>query len=467
VLSLDSETTGLDLRHGAAPYLVTVAESHGPGVPPTQRFWEWPVDPYTREVLVPDDDLDEIEAAVTAAERVVMQNGKFDVAALSTHRPAFGTRWPWGRTEDTLLAGHLLASNRPKDLTALAVEYLGVDIQPFEDALHGACEEARRYCRFRLKAWAIAAGGREDMPSAGDKDWKTDGWLPRQLLEDRGSDVLAEYFGKDVTHWATVLQDYANADSAVTLLLWPAMERAIRERGLWAIYEERRKVLRIAHDVEAGGVTISLARVDELDLEFSGRAARHGAACLGVAAKYDYPLELPAGGVNASLRTFCADVLQLPPVYSPKAKTAAPSLDKEAFAHYLATLPADSDQFRFVDNFLERRRRLTALGFLNSYRRFGVPTEFEDVLRLHPNLNPTGTDTLRWSCKNPNEQNISKQETECRGCRGEGCPDCGGTGKEFRSVRYCFGPAPARSGGPWTRRTSSSACPPTRAGRRR
>src|SRR6185312_3151081 len=43
---------------------------------------------------------------------------------------------------------------------------------------------------------------------------------------------------------------------------------------------------------------------------------------------------------------------------------------------------------------------------------------------LHPNLNPCGTDTLRCSSSNPNEQNISKQKGH--------------------NLRYCFGPAPGR-----------------------
>jgi DNA polymerase I-like protein with 3'-5' exonuclease and polymerase domains len=43
---------------------------------------------------------------------------------------------------------------------------------------------------------------------------------------------------------------------------------------------------------------------------------------------------------------------------------------------------------------------------------------------LFPSLNPTGTDTLRWSSSNPNETNISK--------------------KEDFNLRYTFGPAPGR-----------------------
>lgn len=47
---------------------------------------------------------------------------------------------------------------------------------------------------------------------------------------------------------------------------------------------------------------------------------------------------------------------------------------------------------------------------------------------LHPSLSLTGTDTLRWSCQNPNTQNIGK----------------GGIDGDVRSLRYCFGPAPGR-----------------------
>ena len=50
----------------------------------------------------------------------------------------------------------------------------------------------------------------------------------------------------------------------------------------------------------------------------------------------------------------------------------------------------------------------------------GVPGWY----RLHPSMNPTGTDTLRWSGYNPNPTNISK--------------------KEDFNLRQCFGPAPGR-----------------------
>mgnify|MGYP001611050659 FL=1 len=51
-IALDTETTGLDLYHGARPYLVTTALEDG-----TNRGWEWDGDPYTRRVLYRKGDL--------------------------------------------------------------------------------------------------------------------------------------------------------------------------------------------------------------------------------------------------------------------------------------------------------------------------------------------------------------------------------------------------------------------------
>jgi hypothetical protein len=42
MISLDSEDTGLDLKHGAKPYLVTICDEEG-----QNTWWEWDVNPQT------------------------------------------------------------------------------------------------------------------------------------------------------------------------------------------------------------------------------------------------------------------------------------------------------------------------------------------------------------------------------------------------------------------------------------
>lgn len=449
MLSLDTETTGLDLYHGARPFLVTTCNDQG-----EVRYWEWDVDPYTREVRTPADDLDELKEFVEMQGYdgdygLVLQNSKFDVHALAS----IGIRhWNWSWTCDTLIAGHLLASNQKHDLASMALHYLGIDISKYEDALEIAVKDARRYCQTHLagskvmmdlfsgsstasKGWAIAEDGRPDMPSyvvgsnSKNKDpkWKYDSWLPRALIVHG---ILDE---KDHPGWLTVCADYANADSESTLLLWQGllgryqgMEAELKERDLWEIYKTRMQMLPVACQMESRGVTILGHELEELRRKYLHQSYELGRECVRIAGQYEYQLELPKGASpNGSLRRFCFDHLKLPPrEYS--AKTDEPSLKSEVLEGYLGELDPASDQYKFVDTLIRKRGKDTKLTYLAGYQRYWVHAGGM-LYVLHPNLNPTGTDTLRWSSSNPNEQNIGKEDDE-----------------DGLSLRDCFGPAPGR-----------------------
>lgn len=565
--SLDTETTGLDLRHGAKPFFVTTCDDFD-----NLLYWEADVDPFTREPQWAKEDLEAIDAAIADEDILVLQNPKFDKGALDTIGQF---TWDWSKVCDTLLAGHLLASNQPHDLTTMAVVYAGVNITPYEKELEIACKDARTLARSkdfqsRHGVWRIAKEDAEegDMPSAKEKCWKFDMWLPRAI-------ALAEGYAPEHPWW-TVLADYSNADSGVTPLIYREQVRQIMERGLWEIYVERLKVLRIVYGMESNGVTLNQERLEQQHAEYTYESAKANRVCTNIAKTYGYDLVLPKGATNKSLSTFVFDVMKLEPVRNPKAKTDAPSLNKGSMEHYQATLPPRSRQLLFINTLQGKRKRDTAVSYMESYRRFWKPvlgathehhaisdegTQDQNVLgldegkvrerirttprtrgdasassklhtpqggdskgkasstplrqsslrkpqasisgntpdehaghdrqgsgrqgpgnptsssqgdgrgrtgdattvrqrsmsssrsvskvriespasvrdrqetlleasslkgwyRLHPSLNPTGTDTLRWSSKDPNEQNISKQEGF--------------------NLRYMFGPAPGR-----------------------
>ncbi len=466
MISLDSETTGLDLNHGARPFFVTTCTPDG-----DQRYWQWDVDPLTREPQVPAADLREIGEYLFADgphgpigdvhadpdnAGLILQNAKFDFQALDTL--GFWDDWcvdtAWLHVRDTLLAGHLLASNHPHDLTSMGIAYLGVNIEPFEKLLEGVTKKCRHKVQLAklkqkrggdagsLAEWAIAEAGRPDMPSAGATVWKYDTWLPLAYAKHFGipqpSPVCEHVWDSDYlcarctgyAYWIA-LRDYANADSAVTVSLWQRQLEEIKRRKLLPIYMERLKVLPVAYGMQNRGVTISEVRLEEQKAEYAGESLRLGAECKCIAAGLGYDLELPTGSaVNGSLRTFFKDVLKVEPYHNPKARTAEPTLNKEAMGHYAATLPPEGEATRFVNALLDKRARDTALTYMNAYSRFWIPVhtcwgaKVPSWYTLHPFLNPTGTDTLRWSSEQPNEQNISKR-------------------KGF-NLRNSFGPAPGR-----------------------
>lgn len=543
MIALDSETNGRDFHHNTRPFYITTCNEEG-----LLRTWGmhtgWRVDPFTRKITPAEDDLQEIRGLLNAetdshhGERkgYVLQNGRFDIQALTTIIPEVEHKWPFDITHDTLIAAHILASNKPKNLTTLAAMYLHTDISGYETELATAVQKARRLVqqakvragkmreahasqegdvpseepkskpvkvglfskpkvsrnltKFRgpldqLSRWMIAgedltdADGNYEMPSAGKQNWRADYWLPRAMIDELGAETIAEYSNiplDELKRWPKLLEEYSDVDSQVTIQLWHVIERKLRERGLWAIYDARRKLSEIVYRMERVGVTMREDRLYELTNEYKEDSARLKAECIEIATLYGYQLDMPKN-VNASLRTFVFDVMKLPQIRNKKAKTDAPALDaKNAIPYYLETLQKGSRERTFIESMVGMRKKNTALGFMEAYGRYAcklptgkchythrvngievcrvcgcVPSEFDQILChyrdykvLYPNFNATGSDTLRFTCSNPNGQQISKQESECPHCEGEGCDKCHGKGVSLRSLRWMFGPAPGR-----------------------
>ena len=52
LVSIDTETNGTDLNYGNKPYLVSICGEE------EQRFWEWDVNPLTRDPEIPEGAID-------------------------------------------------------------------------------------------------------------------------------------------------------------------------------------------------------------------------------------------------------------------------------------------------------------------------------------------------------------------------------------------------------------------------
>lgn len=476
IISLDCETNGLDFPMGAMPYLVTTCDDDG-----EIRWWEWDVDPLTRKPTIPQDDVADIAALIDAAELIYIQNAKFDARALA----AIGIDLPWDKVRDTLVASHLLASNHRHDLTWLCVEYLGVDIEPYELSIKEVTRACRKIVKRDYPHWRIAREGLPEMPSVDDgskrdedKPWKNDMWLPRALVK-AGTEKLKELTGADTwlphDSWLKSCSAYANADSEHTLYLGVELERLIRQRGYWTIYEHRLKLPRAACEMECYGVTAIGEYTGATVLEFQTHIAESESAMVGIAAEYGHDLELAKGavlndnmrdffygsikqtcprcdytkrvkhwnreeangdvcpkcakpsrgreGVKHSLVTSKAANLALP--IKTSSKTGNATLDVNAMQEYLHTLD-EGPALDFISLLADKRMYDTALSYMEAYQRYWVPVAgTPGFYRIHPSLNPCGTDHLRWSSNSPNMQNVS------------------GESKKI-SNRACFGPLPDR-----------------------
>ena len=451
------------------PFVVTTCDDEG-----TVRFWEWDVDPLTRQPNVPVEDVAEITELIDAAELIYLHNSKFDARALA----AIGVALPWPKVRDTLVASHLLATNHRHDLTWCCIEYLGVDIELHEVHVKAVTRACRTIAKRDYPRWLLADEGVLGMPSVKvgskrdeDKPWKNDMWVPRALAKQPKANRWTEY-DED---WLTACSAYANADSEHTLPLGLVMEELIRERGYWAVYEHRLHLSRIACEMESYGVTAIGGYTEVTISEYEQHVAEAEAALVDIAAGYGHELELAEGaalndnmrdlfygavhqrcprcdytkrvkhwngerangeecpkcakstkrrvGFSHHLVTTKSDNLKLPIVYSKKTGNA--TLDKDAMSEYVTTLD-DGPALDFVELLADKRMHDTALSYMHSYRRFWVPVVgVPGYYHIHPSLNPCGTDHLRWSSNSPNMQNVSGETKEI-------------------SNRACFGPAPGR-----------------------
>jgi hypothetical protein len=447
ILALDCEVTGLDFFHGVKPFFVSVCDDAG-----NQRWWEWEVAPLTRQPAVPPEDVAEIAAAVAEADELVIHNAKYDMHALDS----IGV-WGfanieevWPKVRCTQMAAHLAASNQPKDLTSLCLQWLGRDIKLLEDAMQRAVEACRTHCQKSLPLWKIAKSRKQGgtlgedgarlIPSAEREVWRNDLWLPR---------ALGLHLGLPPDHgWLSCTREYGNADPAVTLLLWLALRAEIEGRGLRALLDERLQLLPAYFAMECRGCSGSLARTGELEAEHRGEVEKLTAALQGCAAghvvpcdacggkgkaglfpcrecrgagKAPYALVLPKSGNNNSLRDFVFGPLGLKPNKTTK-KAGLPALDKADFEEWELALPP-GEQIDFVQALAQLRRRQTGLNYIEAYRWFCLPAGGDDFV-LHCSVNPTGTDATRSSCSGPNLQQVSKLE--------------------IANQRKCFGPAAGR-----------------------
>jgi DNA polymerase-1 len=111
-----------------------------------------------------------------------------------------------------------------------------------------------------------------------------------------------------------------------------------------------------------------------------------------------------------------------------------PSTDASTLQHLINCCP-DHPNIDFLVYLKELKLNLTSSKYIRNYLHFAIPSTKgkRNYYTLYPNLNQTGTKTTRFSCSNPNGQNIStgKEEED----------DTGHKIKRF-NLRELFGPPP-------------------------
>lgn len=492
MFSYDTETTGTDLWHGCLPFFFAITHSLPEKEEGLNEWYEWDVDPFTRQPKVNYEELNQLCDCLCSGP-VVMHNANFDILAtekiLQFAKVDYSLDWLWENIEDTCIASHVLENLWSHSLKELRNSLLLIDDYR-QNNLRIATNHARRIVRTKtfIKAhgeWRIADSSDPHWPAV-DKApkekneeisgwWYLDTWLPRAIAtlapeflpkenneqsinpnhSDRNNDKRnqlptrkrkagyrrnGECESRDsgllpstkAHSWSTVLRDYALEDSESTIVLWELLQRELHRAGLWEQYTERKRLLKVTHDMVKEGVTVTpqihtdaeryinkAKTEEEKAVKILSSDDKEKTPEQDINIQSDKPTEINIRS-DKQLQKALFQNRGLPILV--KTETGQPSVAAPVLKA-LWLMSEDDETSRLLQSILLSRNNEKAAGYLSSYRKWATKAT------IHPSINITGTKFTRQSLSSPNLQNI-------------------GTGKELAdgqidyNLREDFGPLP-------------------------
>jgi len=295
----------------------------------------------------------------------VFQNAKFDLTMLRSTGFTIA-----GRVEELQFAVHALDSLEKLALKGLVRKFLG------EDRTRGEGDQAqlkRSVMRARRKAKV------EGWPAA--DHWMADAWLGDPEL----------------------LETYARKDALDTMVLWLHFSRECKREKVWKNYERERNLLRVTMAMETRGIFCDVKIASESVERAEDRAEKHQRS-----------IEKHAPGLNPGSPKQLSEVLftdlGLDPVtFTPSGQPSTDAKVMEALDH---PLPRAIVKYR------------AALKEADFFRKYGALADENGI--VHPNFRQLGARTSRYSCAQPNLQNVPNALTT--------------RGSEPIQARTCFGP---------------------------
>lgn len=366
-VAMDTETTGLHLWTGAAPFAFSFVNEWG-----DTGYFEFPVDPFTRRVVY-DADPDALACihafACDPSIRKVWFNGKFDRTACMN---AMGVTWA-GPNDDAMHASHVCNSDEPRhDMKSLADKYLGVDTRD-QNALVDLTKRART--NGKSEGYMIAT--KESIgPSASHA--KADYWLPAIVFPEHGD----------------VCERYAVIDAERTMGLWLMYRDIMDEHDGWRdVYDREMELEPAVERMERRGVGVSL---DRCRSEWN--------AC--EEEKVESLAHLRERSGDPEFKCTDNDVRKLVyetlghAVTARTEKTKQPSVAQGDLVQYSSDETVQSI-FRY---------KIASKGqsaFFENYMRMAVPDRVTgDGHELHPSFFQSEARTGRFSCRNPALQQV-------------------------------------------------------------
>lgn len=441
ILALDIESTGGDFIEGkASPFVL-----YGIDNDEKKYKWEFTLDPTSR-VIIRDDKWkwNQLDVKQTCREydRLVFHNGKFDLKGLQS----IGITLDWrGKYADTQIMSHVLDNITSHKLKDLGEIYLQIPKTSEED-LKDAVKICRRIAKKHLPHWKMAS---EDSKgeSKDDTAVNLDYWLPKYILYELGEEleVIAKHNPTGDEHpWWNLCDRYGFNDVELTISLYLFFQEGLEKEGLTQVYDREISLLEDSlYEMEWEGIPIRPDAVERQLSDFRAIQEDHHETLMMIS-------DTNYKSVNKDLPAYLFGI--------PKRNDAGEVIVKTSkghFQHYTGFRKKDKslvlNQIDSTPVFLSRENslgldpvKITKTNFstdsysinellkqditrkqemyLYALQQVGQVTKAIQQLetlqkkihneRVYCSFNQTGTKTTRFSCHNPNNQQISKGKEE-------------------------------------------------------
>jgi len=373
-IALDTETTGLDAWHGDEPFCIAGCWEDG-----STFCYQWLVDPFTRIVIPDPAEFEEVRKIYEDPNiEKIFHNAKFDIRMIEQ-------AWGWklaGKLHETMFMAHICNTQEPSfGLKQLSEKYLDYPKTDQED-LKRATIRGRR---FGSKAgwllgttWTTEPDGNLKAKAAVEADY----WIPKTLDPK-----------------STLCEDYCVGDVERTMLLFLLYSEGLDELGLWQVYEDEMALWPVTFAMEARGVRIDVDQVRG-EIVAAQDGMRKSMETILKAAWPDFNINS-----NKDLAELIYGKLKLP-VLKRTEKKGAPAVNIDAMIDH-----QDNPIIHAILSYNAYRNGLA--NFLHKYVHLAVrdPLLEEECWCLHADFNQVGPVTGRFSCRNPNLQNVANALT--------------------------------------------------------
>lgn len=390
-VAVDTETTGVNVWQGDCPFAVSFCDSEG-----NTCYVEWPVDPFTRQVLWNHDDIAALREFLEDVSRTyIFYNAKFDVRMLQQN---FDIYVPHEKVRDVMFMAHccntLEINYKLKRLAKVYLDFPDND----EKALLDLVKRLRRHAP--KLGWQVAF----EMHTKWDGTIKkkaaipADYWLPRAaLLSQEMRDLLEKKSPELLIACRNACEKYAVGDAERTMLLHEFYEIGLTDLKAWKSFELEMALWSTIYRFEERGVYVNREVCQHEHDNCMEHIKEHWPKVQEVAGLTFNPDSRP------QLRRFLYDECKLPVLAWTKTGLPSTSFGQKAAKGMLDFAQQHPAIFSLV-KVMGSAKAINS--FFGKYLKLMIPDEHSDGYALHPDLQQRGPATTRTSCKMPNIQNV-------------------------------------------------------------